>query len=179
MKVNRRKLKNLILYISAVCGDDVHWGAIKLNKVLHKADFGFFEAHRESITNSNYIALEQGPAPNAMVPIIRELVETGRLAIQKRGRQKRPVALADPDLSLFTAEQISVVDKAIEELRHLTAKEASDNTHDAIGWIAARAKAKATKKSVVIPYESVFISAPPADPFEKAHGRELVAQHGW
>src|SRR3990167_9063233 len=117
MAANIPRLRNLILYVSAKCQHDVFWGATKLNKILARADFGFYEKHRRSITDSNYNALEYGPSPSAVVPTLQELVDEDKLVIQELGRQRRPIPLAEYDISDFTAEEISMVDEAIQELR--------------------------------------------------------------
>jgi hypothetical protein len=179
MAANIPRLRNLILYVSAKCQHDVFWGATKLNKILARADFGFYEKHRRSITDSNYNALEYGPSPSAVVPTLQELVDEDKLVIQELGRQRRPIPLAEYDISDFTAEEISMVDEAIQELRHMDARAASDRSHEFIGWIASRAEAVATGKQVAIPYESVFITAPPVDAFERARVRKLASEHGW
>jgi len=176
---NEKKFKELILYLAAKHEDERFWGATKLNKCLFYADFLAYQKHGEAITGAEYIALERGPAPRRLLPIQKEMLASGEIAIQERPMQRRIVALREPDLSEFTAQEIALVDEVIERTRMADANTLSELTHGFLGWKAARAESEATGRQVVIPYRTVFVSNKKPDEFEEAHGRELARKHGW
>jgi hypothetical protein len=176
-KQNTQKFKELILYISEKCATDPSFGATKLNKILFLADFWFYGQSGEPITGVEYMRLPKGPAPRPLLPIRKEMVEDGELAIQETAltsemSQKRPVNLRSADLNVFTAPEIEIVDRVIGICSRATATAMSGYTHSWHGWIAARDKE-------TIPYETVFISDEPITPFEMERGRELAKQYGW
>ncbi len=136
------KLAELILYISKMSQDDPRFGATKLNKILFFADFLQYRKKRKPITDDTYQRLENGPAPKHLVPVRDRLIKKQSLVIQRvsyHGRkQDRPVTLRDPDLSLFTAEEISLVDSIIKEFWEKDGTDVSLLSHDFIGWRVAK-----------------------------------------
>ena len=176
-KQDTQKFKELVLFISERCATDPNFGATKLNKILFLADFWSYAHSGEPITGVEYIRLPNGPAPRPLVPIRKEMIANGELAIQetslaKEMSRKRPVNLRSADLSLFTAAEIALVDQIIAMCGPATATRMSDYTHSWHGWIAAA-------DQETIPYETVFISDDPITPFELERGKELAKQHGW
>src|SRR5687767_11634112 len=113
--MDKKKLGELILYISKKSELDPNFGAVKLNKILFYSDFIAFGRLGKAITEQDYQRLDQGPAPRRLLPVREDLIDRGYLAIQEVARfgktQKRTVALRDPDLSIFTAEEIALVDE--------------------------------------------------------------------
>lgn len=179
LRFNAKKFRELILYLASKHEEEQLWGATKLNKCLFYSDFMAYERFGQPITGAAYLALERGPAPKAMMPVQKEMLESGEIAVQAKGAQHRIVALRDPDLSEFSAEEIALVDHVVERTRGATADTLSEHSHGFLGWMAARAEAIATGKQVVIPYSTVFVSSAPPDEFEVAHGRELAKKYGW
>ena len=174
-KMRTQKFKELILYISEKSATDPNFGATKLNKVLFLSDFWAYGNLGEPITGVEYMRLENGPAPRALVPIRREMERAGELAIQETAltpgiARKRPVNLRAADLSVFSAEEIALVDQVIQMCSPATAIRVSDYTHKWHGWIAAN-------DQETIPYETVFISDDPLTPFEVARGKELAKRY--
>lgn len=133
-----RRLAELILHVSRMCEGDETFGATKLNKILFVADFLAFRMLGTSITGAEYQKLSHGPAPRRLLPVLEWLQEAGDLAVRVERRfgyeQKRPVALRDPDLSRFSAEQISLVDRVVQQLWGRTATEVSRWSHGFVGW---------------------------------------------
>lgn len=176
-KQNTDKFKELILYISEKCATDPNYGATKLNKILFLADFWSYGRMGEPITGVEYMKLRNGPAPRPLVPIRNEMVNGGELAIQETAlteeiSRKRPVNLRSANLSVFSAQEIALVDEVITLCSRATATRMSNYTHAWHGWIAAA-------DGETIPYETVFISDDPITPFEIERGRELASQYGW
>lgn len=132
------KFENLILYICKQSESDPRFGATKLNKILWLSDFEFYRFHGRSISNESYQKLPKGPAPKRLLPVRKEMVVEKKLRIENRpfyGRtQDRPIALAEPDISGFDAEEIKIVDLIIEVLRNANGTEVSDLSHKMLEW---------------------------------------------
>ena len=170
---DERKLGELILYISQKCANDPTFGATKLNKILCYSDFLFYAYHDHGITNVEYQKLPNGPAPRRLIPVRKELVENGDLAMQevilKSGEtQKRTVNLRTPNLDLFTGAEIAVVDRMIESMQGMIADDVSEMSHTLLGWLVA-------DEGETIPYNSIYFSNPPLSAAEISRAMELKA----
>ena len=173
---DEQKLAELILYISQKCATDPKFGAIKLNKLLYLSDFLAFGNWGEPITAVPYQHLRMGPAPTRFIPVRNELEKSGKLVVQvlplKSGKkQVRTVNLVEPDLKVFSAREIALVDSIIEDLWGMDAEESSEFSHQFVGW-------KMTKEGEPIPYGSIFISDEPLSPAEIQRGQELAREFG-
>jgi hypothetical protein len=151
------------------------FGAVKLNKILYFSDFLAFGVTGKPITGFEYQKLPNGPAPRRLVPVREKMIKARELGIQeialKTGRpQQRTVNLREPDLALFTAAQISIVDKVIEALRDKDADTASELSHLMVGW-------QAVNDGETIPYETIFLSNRPLTEDQIRRGREHAARH--
>jgi hypothetical protein len=168
------RLKELIVYIASRCQDDPAFGAIKLNKILFNADFRSFKRRGRPVTGSPYFRLKHGPAPRAMVPIMRELHEDGAVATQRRYvggyEQKRPIALRPADLALFSGEDIAILDEVIDDLWGQSATAVSEQSHG-IQWMTRTDKE-------AIPYEAAFLSDEPVTADDVQRARELIEELG-
>jgi hypothetical protein len=170
------KLRELILFLAQRSCDDERFGSIKLNKLLFFADFSAYLKLGSPITGHAYQRLEKGPAPKKMVPILRQMVDDRDLAISDCtywGRtQKRPVALRDPKLELFTADEIAVVTDVLTALWKKTARGISSLSHRFSGW-------KLAAQNEIIPYEVALVhfTKPRKRDIQKALdiGEELAA----
>ena len=73
-----------------------------------------------------------------MLAVQQALIDEGALAIQTVPSygytQKKPVNLRKPDLSLFTGEEIAMVDDWLQRLRPMNAKQISDYSHKTAAW---------------------------------------------
>jgi hypothetical protein len=171
-----QRLRELIVYISQRCVDDPWFGAIKLNKILYYADFRAYERFGVPLTGLPYFRLPLGPAPRALLVIRGQLEDEGAIRIEKVSvgedkEQHRTVALRDPVLSHFAADEIGLVDEVISELWEQNATEVSDASHD-IRW-------KVLNHMDDIPYEFAYLSDEPISDEEIERTRELAAEHGW
>jgi hypothetical protein len=174
-----RKLGELILYIADKSLDDPQFGAVKLNKLLYYADFLFYGQFGRSITGAEYMKLEMGPAPRRLVPVRQDLLDAHELviheeplAIVSKPRQ-RYVPTRRPELGLFTAEEIAIVDSVIEAFWGQTGTDLSNLTHGYRGWVFAK------NLRDTIPYPSVFLSDEPPTEYEKQRALALIQEHGW
>jgi hypothetical protein len=151
---------------------EVKFGATKLNKILYFSDFLAFARFGEPITGVEYQREKNGPVPKRLVPIRNEMIQSGELALQPlklaSGRiQHRTVNLREPDLNVFTPEQIALIDSIIEALRDSTAEEVSEISHRMVGW-------KIAEPGESIPDESVFVSDEPLTEADIQRGKELA-----
>lgn len=164
------KLQELILYVAKRCYDDPFYGATKLNKILFFSDFLAFRKRGHSITSCIYRKREYGPALSDFKEIRETMVRSGVAARQQTElaghRQDRIVHLRDPNLDLFAAEEIAIVDEMIDLLRHKSAAEVSEFSHKFVGWQMARMGEE-------IPYETLYISKREPSEKEKAHALTL------
>jgi hypothetical protein len=137
------KLEKLMHYIIWKCQDPTTLGATKLNKSLLYSDIFAYVEFGKSITNVTYIKRQFGPVPNpkAFLQARDKLQKEGKIAITKNLYHGMPqhqfVALERPDISMFTSQEISIVDIVIEEMcQKYTASSMSAFSHDVI-WEAA------------------------------------------
>lgn len=169
------KLAELMLYVAMKCERERTFGATKLNKVLFFADFAAVRLFGKPITGAIYQKLQFGPAPIQLMPVRKSLELSGRAAVQNRqltvGRtQQRLVALRDPDLSMFSAREIALVDEVIDTLRGKNAIHVSDLSHEFLAW-------KLGELNESIPYELALLpQAPlPISSGEMAWAQQVVA----
>lgn len=179
---DEEKFRELVLYISRWYEDELFFGVTKLTKVLFYSDFLAYKELGKAISGAIYLAERRGPVC-VQLPDIRDDLERKReIAITIRGRdhqQQRVVPLRDSDLNRFTAAEIAIVDRVIEELRKYDAKGISEFSPAFSGWKAAWAEHLATGGPAVIRYGSVFVSNEPLDEFEEARALELAKKYGW
>jgi hypothetical protein len=170
-----RKFEELILYVARESQDDRRCGATKLNKILFYADFMAYHKLGQSITGQKYQKLERGPAPKRVVPVVESMVSRGFCAWAERSYfgfpLKKLIALREPDVSVFSAEELDVARTVISELWDLNATEVSDLSHRFVGWQAAEIGEE-------IPYETVFVDEPrPLTQEEEAWAHEVIEDY--
>ena len=125
--------------------------ATKLNKLLFYADFGHFRDFGVSISGSPYLAMQFGPVPQHYPWIEEDLFEGGDLVAEevfftKGGGGIRLCAGREPDLSLFSAEEIATLRRIESVLGHKTSKRLSELSHEERAWAE-------TPKRAMIPYD--------------------------
>lgn len=175
MLADERKFEELILYVAQESRDDLKCGATKLNKILFYADFEAYHTLGRSITGQPYQKLERGPAPRRVVPVVERLECQGACRWEDRTWFGLPlrklVALREPELSLFTPDELEVAQAVIRELWELNATEVSDLSHRFVGWQAADIGEE-------IPYGTVFVDEPrPLTEEEIAWAHEVIEEY--
>ena len=171
------RLREMILYIASKCGGDPTFGAVKLNKILHRSDLRCFAQHGMPLTGVEYQALQNGPAPRRLVPVRNSMLQNREIAEEERPapgghRQVRIIARRMADLSAFDAHQLAVVDAEIDALWGNRAVDASAESHGR-AWRIAR------KSGDLIPYEAAFLSDDPPGSDDSARARGLAGPYGW
>lgn len=170
-----KRLAEAILYVCGACEADQAFGMIRLNKILFEADFLSYRLRGVPITGVKYQRLPMGPAPKAMLPRLRELQDRQELVVRSADfigrRQQRPIGLRRPDLSVFTAEDIALLDQVIRESWGKTGAEVSEESHR-IEW-------KTRADGDDIPYEAAWLSNEQPTALEVLKTEQLAQQHGW
>jgi hypothetical protein len=154
----QNRLRQLILYVAQRCASAPYFGSTKLNKILWKADFDSFAMRGVPVTGREYQRLDTGPAPKEMRSLHREMLAQNLIKIEIRCfsneiEEHRTVAIAAPDLSIFTEEDRKFVDDAIAYYWHKTGREASDDAHG-VAW-------KTHKTGDSLPYELARLADKP------------------
>ena len=150
----REKFKELVLFFADACKNDPCFGSINLNKMLSLAENLAYLAQGRPIAGATYQHLPLGPAPKELVPVRRELIAEGRLDLVERSflgkKQKRPVALSGPNMSMFNDIEREVCDYVVGLFSNRLACENSDWSHEVPGW-------RLTAEGEEIPYSAAFL----------------------
>lgn len=169
------RLGELIIYIADKCQNDPYFGATKLNKILWLSDMMSYAYYGEPITGTAYQRLNKGPASKRLLPVKDKLIRNSRIVERQSPfglhTQKRIIAISDPDLKIFTARDISLVDTAIDFLRGKTATTSSEMSHIK-PW-------KIAKPKELIPYQAIFLSGEEITDYDISRTKELSEQFGW
>jgi uncharacterized phage-associated protein len=172
---DKTKFQELILYLAKRSADDPHFGATKLNKLLFFSDFLAYGQLGSPITGATYQKLRWGPAPRQLLPTQREMKRDGIAQVRRASTftPDKTTALRDPDLSVFTAEEIAIVDEVLCELQSDNATMVSDRSHQfSVGWQVAAEQEE-------IPYETVFLYGGDIHPAALEYGKQLAVDQGW
>lgn len=172
---DKGKFTELVLYVAQQCADDARFGDTRLNKILFFSDAFALQHLGEPITGARYQKLKHGPAPRALLPARREMEEHGDVKVERVGDPPRTVtiALRDPDMSLFTEDEVKLIDEVINVFEGRTAALVSRLSHlNSPGWNLVEIHED-------IPLESQLISqkAPPDEVLER--GRVLAKRYAW
>jgi hypothetical protein len=157
------RLRAMILYIAQRCATAERFGAIKLNKILWKADFDAFAARGIPVTGREYQRLPLGPAPREMPRVYNEMLRDGLIRIDtvdfgqnEEGEdviEHRTIALAEPNLARFDKDDLRFVDAAIKYYWEMTGIETSDDSHG-VAW-------RTHHNGAPLPYELARLSDKP------------------
>lgn len=171
---NERKFDELVLYVAQKSLDDPKYGAVKLNKILFFSDFFAFAKLGQPITGATYQRLPQGPCAREMKPRQRALEQQGDAVDVPRPAgmhtQKRFTALRAPDLNVFSAAEIALVDDVLRALGPHNAKTSSHIAHQVTAW-------KLAFDGETIPYAAAVIPRRPLplSSLEIDHGKKIAA----
>lgn len=175
MQFRPEKFRELMLYIARAQADDSTFGRVKLEKLLFYSDVEAFARFGEAITGADYKKDTYGPTAFQSREIKAELIRNEE-AIERDTEawgmaQVRLVPYRESDTSLFSTEELALVDEIINEHRGMSATEISKKSHRDMGWRIA-------KHDDLIPYESVFLAPEaPAEIIDWA--RNLIHERGW
>ena len=172
---DQRKFEELVLHLCQRSEDDPRFGATKLNKLLFYIDFGSYVRLGMPVTGATYRRLPTGPAPREMLSVREKLLDTGDANIEQRPYlwrlQDRLVARREPDLSVFSADELSLVDEVVGEFWHHNARAISEESHREWGWLTSEEYAD-------IPYQTAWVSSQPLNDEQIERGQQLAEELG-
>jgi hypothetical protein len=168
---DQRRLRQAILYVAERCQNARYFGAIKLNKILWKADFDSFRARGVPVTGREYRRQKLGPALREMRPVQNEMLRDGAIRMEHRDYgdgivEKRTIALDRPDTSLFSDQDIGFIDNSIRHYWEMTGTESSDQSHG-LAW-------QTRFNGDPMPYESALLSDRAPGPKQWARLADLI-----
>ncbi len=150
---NVEKFKNALLYITKKIGAAPNVGQTVLYKILYFCDFDYYEKYEEQLIGATYIKNNFGPTPREFATIIKQMQKDGQIEEVKskffNKDQVKYIPVQNPDLSVFSGQELQHINEEIARLGHKTAKELSDFSHQDVPWIS-------TEIGKDIPYEAVF-----------------------
>lgn len=169
------KMCELLLLVAERSVDDRNFGKTKLNKILYYIDFEAFAQLGRSITGAQYQRRPYGPVPREITSARQDLLlrsEAREETADRFGRpQGRLVALRKADQSVFSVEELGIIQDVVGALRHMTGVAVSEKSHRELGW-------KVVKDGEDIPYETVFLDSRPLTDDDVRRGQELFAMYG-
>lgn len=157
------KLRAAIHYVCFRSHDPRRLSKTKLNKILYYADREAYLRTGQPITGEVYVKHQYGPVSTHLDEALDALQQSRTIAIAEASGynvyvgapyvQYQYVALRRPDLSVFSAEEISLIEQYVDLIgERFTARAISEASHDAV-WQAAALGEE-------IPYHTVFLQAP-------------------
>ena len=171
---SQRRFRELMLYLAKRSQGDPRFGATKLNKQLLYCELRSIQKFGKPMTKERYQKLPKGPAPRSLPPVVQEMEDQKKCVVSTQQyygyTQKRLVPLVEPDLTVFTAEEIDLVNSVLEELWEQDGTQVSDLSHKLIGWELAEMKED-------IPLGTILVGEPrELGEEEQAFARSLVGR---
>ena len=127
------RFRNTILYTTQCLGQVLK---TKMNKLMFYVDFVSFKERSTSMTGSRYVHLQYGPVPDGYELIVADMIREGELKLEeivfdeKRGIVGQNVtALTDPDMTIFSEDEIRIMDYICEEFRDFGSTKISQLSH--------------------------------------------------
>lgn len=156
IKFYEDKFKQLLLYILQKCGGKPNVGETVLYKLLYFCDFDYFELCEKPLTGMPYKKMQYGPIPHqaAYNPVIKKMTETEEIKIVSRPYaggtiQTKYVSFIEPDIDVFTPKELETIDRVINRLSDMSARQIEDHVHNDYPWVVH-------SEGEIIEYESVF-----------------------
>lgn len=171
------KLRELVLYIASACIEDATFGETKLATILCWSDFlayGFTDA---AITGATYLRYPYGPYPEQLAAAEADLIAAGDVdayaAPSATHPRRRLLPKRRADLTRFSAEEISIVDRVMYGLRGPKLPQDGELSHERlVGW-------KVAAPGEVIPYSTIFLSPDPPTEEDIAWARRVAEEQGF
>ena len=142
------RLKNILLIILDKCGD--LWFT-KMNKMLFYIDFVAYRERGMALTGLSYKAIEFGPVPERWDRVFSEFDSIRQ--IPKSIREFEGIVLhgsEKPDLSLFSEQEISIIEKVCDKFKDMSSHEISILSHEESAW------KDCVSKHSTIPFSDAF-----------------------
>jgi len=154
---DENKFAELLLDVASRLLDDRAGGATKLNKVLFFVEFTHLRRHHRVVSGCQFQKLPHGPAPRQLLPVRRQLVDSGSADLIEEdflGRpQHRLVPKRPADLTLFAADELGTIEDVLAQLAGMTGTHVSELSHQEPGW-------RLTEIGETIPFSTAFLDFP-------------------
>lgn len=177
-RFDERRFKNLLLYVAKQLADDPTFGETKLNKVLFFSDFEAYRLLGEPITGADYQKNKYGPTARAY-PVMRdELLRWDQLTVERRLVVDHVQDVVtpkniEPNLDEFTKDQLSIVNRVIDEMRKYNNTEVSDLSHErSAGW-------NVVEFAATIPYRSAIMATREIPDEDVERARQIALDRDW
>lgn len=171
----QNRLREAALYVMKRCAEADSFGLTKLNKILWRADFRSFAARQMPVTGRQYQRLPQGPAPVEMLPVLQDMQRDGVAVIERRPvgdfEERRPIALVEPSMRFFSADDVAYLDKAIEDYWSFTGRDVSKDSHG-VAW-------ETRGNGDPMPYDLALLSDDKLTRAEEDRFCRLAIERGW
>ena len=155
--VQADKLRELVLLVAERARDEHYFGRVKLNKVLFYIDFRAYRDNGQAVTGAEYQRMDFGPVPRELRTVLDQMLQDKSAALREElvgsYTQSRVVPLREADTSVFSAEELNVIDSVLSEFRGLSGSRSSDLSHEEAGWRLAR-------EGETIPYFTAYLMTP-------------------
>jgi transcriptional regulator with XRE-family HTH domain len=152
------KFKNVLLYILERCAGKPNVGETVLYRLLYFSDFNYYEIYEEHLTGARYRKMPNGPVPQKIDTIIKQMIDNGQLARVKTEYHDylltRFLPLDKPNLREFKATEKEVIGKVIEQMSDWSLATINNYSHEDIPWLAS-------KEGEEISYELALYRYPP------------------
>lgn len=173
---NEAKFIEMVLYVADRLRGDRTGGATKLNKVLYFADFAHVRRTGQPISGAEYQKLPHGPAPRRLKPIRQWLVANDEAELVSEDflgyKQQRLVPRRQADTSVFSKDELTTIDKVLDDLAGMTAKEVSDLSHEEPAW-------SLFNEGETIPFHTALIAKQQVStPTSRRLAAEVAARYG-
>lgn len=132
-------------------------GKTKLMKLFYFTDFRHVKKYLTPITNDNYVNLEHGPVPSAIMNLIEAVendIDNSILGdaisvVERDGSNMKRIqtrhSFTEKDAEYFTKSELAVMKEVSEIFRESTGKQIEDASHNESAWLK-------TKLGEFIPY---------------------------
>ncbi len=171
----QRRLREAVLYIVPRCVEARYFGLVKLNKIIWRADFDSFAERGQPVTGRQYQRLPKGPAPVEMLPVLNGMLADGLIRIDMVRvydfDERRTVALAPPNITLFSKSDLEYLDRSISVYWDMTGAETSDKSHG-VAW-------KSRGDGDAMPYELAYLSDEPISSGQKSRLLQFAIENRW
>lgn len=153
VKINEKKYKNLILFfVNKIKNGTL--GKLKIMKLLYFLDFDYFEKYGQSISGDEYLRFDNGPIPRMAERILKEMNGKDIKIVKRKiglgyNDQQHIEPLKDFDVSLFSKEELLMMEDTAGKWEKLSGTEMKNASHGEAPWIA-------TKPNNVIDYNLAY-----------------------
>ena len=136
---NIEKFKEVLLYILEKVGAKPNVGLTVLYKLLYFIDFDYYEQYEEQLMGLSYIKNHHGPTPREFAKVMEAMKKDGEVEEVKSSffqfEQKKYLPRRKADVRKLKKREKQVIDRVLNELSDMNAKEISTYVHGDVPWL--------------------------------------------